>query len=61
MELAMIQKLLAGTGEARGVVSADQAGKRILPLDGQPFEAFEKTGVKKWFRHVRKPRRPRSE
>ena len=60
MELAMIQKLLAGSGEARGIVSADQPGQRVLPLDGQPFQAFEKAGVKQRFRHVRKPRRPRS-
>ena len=54
MELAMIQKLLARSGKARGVVPADQPGQRVLPLDGQPFEPFEKVAVKKWFRHGRK-------
>ena len=61
MELAMIQELLARPSKARSIVAADQPGQRILPLDGQPFQAFEEAGLKKRFRHVRKPRQPRSE
>jgi hypothetical protein len=43
--MAMIEKLLPAAGESRAVVSADQAGKRALPVNGQPFEPFQKLPV----------------
>ena len=42
MEMAMIQKLLAGAGKARDVVATDQPGERLLPVDGQPFQLLQK-------------------
>jgi hypothetical protein len=45
MELAVVEKLLAAAGEARTVVPADEAGEGALPVNGQPFEAFEKLAV----------------
>ena len=45
MELAMIEKLLAGTGEVRDVVAADQAGERLLPADRQALELLEERAV----------------
>ena len=51
MELAMIEKLLAGTGKVRDVVAAHQAGKRFLPADRQPLELLEERAVDQrgWF------------
>ncbi len=45
MELAMIEKLLAGAGEVRNVVAADQAGERFLPANRQPLELLEERAV----------------
>jgi hypothetical protein len=45
MELAMIEELLAGPGEVRNIVAADQAGKRFLPANSQPLELLEKGAV----------------
>ena len=45
VELPMIQKLLAGTGEMRNVVPADQAGKGFLPEDRKPLELLEERAV----------------
>ena len=50
MELAMIQKLLAGAGEVRDVVAADQTGERFLPVDRQPLELLEERAVDQWAR-----------
>ena len=51
MELAMVEKLLAGAGKMRDVVAAHQAGERLLPLNRQPFEFLEESGVDQrgWF------------
>ncbi len=45
MEIAVVQKLLAGAGEARRVVAAHQAGERFLPVDGQAFQLLQKLPV----------------
>jgi len=45
MELAVVEKLLAAAGEVGAVASADKSGERALPVDGQPFEPFEKLTV----------------
>ena len=45
MVVAVIEKFLAAAGEARAVVSANEAGEGALPVDGQAFEAFEKLAV----------------
>ncbi len=50
MELAMIEKLLAGAGKVRDVVAADQTGKRLLPANGQPLELLEERAVDQWAR-----------
>jgi hypothetical protein len=49
MELTMIEKLLAGAGEVGDIVAADQAGKRLLPTDGQPLELLEEGAVDQGF------------
>ena len=51
MELAMIEKLLAGSGEVRNVVAANEPGERLLPLNRQPLELFEEGAVdqRSWF------------
>jgi hypothetical protein len=43
--VTVVEKLLAAAGEARTVVPADEAGEGALPVNGQPFEAFEKLAV----------------
>jgi hypothetical protein len=48
MELAMIEKLLARTGKMRDIVTADEAGERFLPADGQPLELLEERAVYEW-------------
>ena len=48
MKLAMIEKLLAGTGEVRDVVAAHQTGERFLPADRQPLELLEERAVDQW-------------
>jgi hypothetical protein len=48
MELAMIEKLLAGTGEMRNVVAADETGEGFLPANRQPFELLEQRAVDQW-------------
>ena len=55
MELAMIQEFLPASGKARSIVTADQPGQGILPLDGQALQAFENSIIEKRFRHVREP------
>ena len=45
MEIAMVQKLLAGAGKARRIVAAHQAGERLLPVDGQPLQFLQKLAV----------------
>ena len=46
----MIEKLLAGAGEVRDIVAADQTGKRFLPVDRQPLELLEERAVDQWLR-----------
>src|ERR1700722_3027739 len=50
MELAMIEKLLARTGEMRNVVTADQTGEGLLPANRQPLEFLEQRAVDQWLR-----------
>ena len=45
MEIAMVEKLLAGAGEARLVVAAHQPGEGLLPVDGEAFEFLQKLPV----------------
>ena len=45
MEVAMVEKLLASTGEMRAIMAAHKSGKRALPVYGQAFEPFEKLPV----------------
>ena len=45
MELAVIQKLLSATREMRAIMAAHKARERALPVDGEPFEPFEKLTV----------------
>ncbi len=51
MELAMIEKLLAGAGKVRDVMAAHQARERLLPLNRQPLKLLQKDGVDQrgWF------------
>ena len=51
MELAVIEKLLAGAGEVRDIMAAYQAGERFLPLNRQPLELLEEGAVDQrgWF------------
>jgi hypothetical protein len=45
MEIAVVEKLLAGAGEVRDVMAADQAGKGFVPANGEALELFEKLAV----------------
>src|SRR5438270_11617153 len=45
MKLAMVQELLARTGQMRDVVAADQTGERFLPANRQPLELLEESAV----------------
>jgi hypothetical protein len=42
MKIAMVQKLLPGSGEAARIMPAHNSGKRLLPIDGQPLKPFQK-------------------
>ena len=48
-QVAMIQKLLAGSGKARQIMPADQPRKRLLPSHGEPLQLFGKRAVDEWF------------
>jgi len=48
VELAVIEKLLAGSGEMRDIVAAHQARERFLPADGQPLELLKERAVDQW-------------
>ena len=41
----MVQELLARAGKARHVVAAYQPGEGLLPVNGQPFQFFQKLAV----------------
>ncbi len=45
VKLAMIEKLLTWPGEVRNVVSTDQPWKRLLPLNGEALQLFQKRAV----------------
>ena len=45
MEMAVVEKLLPGAGESGAVVAADESGERLLPVNRQPLELFEKLAV----------------
>ena len=59
VEIAMVEELLAGAGEARHVVAAHQPGKRFLPVDGQPFQFFQKLPVQQRGGRHTLPTRPK--
>ena len=48
----MVQEFLPRPREARRVMSAHQPRQRLLPMNRQPFEFFEKSPVNKRCRHV---------
>ena len=50
MELAMIEKLLAGTGKMGNVVAADETGEGFLPANRQPLKFLEQRAVDQWLR-----------
>ena len=45
VEVAVVEEFLAGSGEMGRVVAAHQAGKRLLPVDGEAFEFFQEFPV----------------
>jgi hypothetical protein len=45
MEVPVIEKLLPAPGEMRAIMTAHQARKRALPMDGEAFEPFEEVPV----------------
>jgi hypothetical protein len=47
MKIAMVQKLLPRPGEAGDIVPAHQPVERFLPVQGEPFETFQKVTVDK--------------
>jgi hypothetical protein len=45
MELPVVEKLLPASRKMRAVVATDESGERALPVNGEPFEPFEKLTV----------------
>ena len=41
-EVAMVEKLLTRPRKAARIVAAHNSGKRLLPMNGKPFQPFEK-------------------
>jgi hypothetical protein len=41
MKVAVVEELLARTGKARSIATADEAGKRLLPVQSEPFELLQ--------------------
>ncbi len=56
VELTMVEEFLTRSAEAGRVVAADEAGERLAPMDGEPFQALEQRGADQRFRHGRRPR-----
>ena len=48
----MVEKFLPRARKSRGIMPAHQARQRLLPMDGQPFQLFEKFPINKRCRHV---------
>ncbi len=51
IEGTVIEKLLTGAGEARDVVAADKTAERLLPMQSQPLELFQKAVLQKRLVH----------
>ena len=49
---AMIEKLLAGSGKARDIMTADKTGEGFFPIERQALQAFEKPAVKERLVHT---------
>jgi hypothetical protein len=45
MKMPVVEKLLPGTGEPRRIASPNKTRKRLLPMQGEPLQLFEKLPV----------------